>query len=117
MKKDNYKFLEIDSVEEIGNFEDEYVYDLEMEDESHTFMANDILVHNTDSIFVSFKPCMDHCDWKDKVFNKPYLESLQERFIVLSKRELNIENPNLVGKVISEGSTDEDIERFKRCFK
>ena len=29
---------------------DEYVYDLEVEDGSHTFFANDILVHN--SIYV-----------------------------------------------------------------
>jgi len=48
----NYKLVEIDEIEEIGSYEDEYVYDLEMEDESHTFIANDILVHNTDSIFV-----------------------------------------------------------------
>lgn len=46
------------SIECIGEFEDEYVYDLEMEDESHTFIANDILVHNTDSIFVSFHPAI-----------------------------------------------------------
>ena len=27
-------------------FEDEYVYDLEVEDNTHTFFANDILLHN-----------------------------------------------------------------------
>jgi hypothetical protein len=39
---------EIESVECIGEFEDEYVYDIEMsEDTEHTFFANDMLVHNS----------------------------------------------------------------------
>ena len=117
MKKENYKLLEIESVEEIGSFEDEYVYDLEMEDESHTFIANDILVHNTDSIFVSFKPCMDHCDWKNKVFNKEYLNSIDKPFIVLSRTKLDIDNPNLVGKIISNNNTEDDIEKFEELLK
>jgi len=117
MKKENYKLLKIESVEEIGSFEDEYVYDLEMEDESHTFIANDILVHNTDSIFVSFKPCMDHCDWKNKVFNKEYLNSIDKPFIVLSRTKLDIDNPNLVGKIISNNNTEDDIEKFEELLK
>jgi hypothetical protein len=117
MKKENYKLLEIESVEEIGSFEDEYVYDLEMEDESHTFIANDILVHNTDSIFVSFKPCMDHCDWKNKVFNKEYLNSIDKPFIVLSRTKLDIDNPNLVGKIISNNNTEDDIDKFEELLK
>jgi len=117
MKKENYKLLKIESVEEIGSFEDEYVYDLEMEDESHTFIANDILVHNTDSIFVSFKPCMDHCDWKNKVFNKEYLNSIDKPFIVLSRTKLDIDNPNLVGKIISNNNTEDDIDKFEELLK
>ena len=57
-----YKFEEIDSCEEIGIFEDEYVYDIEMDDDTHTFIANDILVHN--SCYVSFEEVLDKCDWK-----------------------------------------------------
>jgi len=37
-------------IEKIGKFNDEYVYDCEVEDQSHTFIANNILVHN--SIYV-----------------------------------------------------------------
>ena len=37
-------------IEKIEDFDDEYVYDLEVEDGSHTFFANNILVHN--SIYV-----------------------------------------------------------------
>jgi len=34
-------------IEKLENFNNEYVYDLEVEDGSHTFIANDILVHNS----------------------------------------------------------------------
>ena len=44
-------FENIESVECIGNFEDEYVYDIEIDD-THTFFGNDILLHN--SIYVEF---------------------------------------------------------------
>ena len=42
----------IQSVEKLDDFIDEYVYDIEMEDKSHTFIANNILVHN--SVYVCF---------------------------------------------------------------
>jgi len=57
-----FYFDEIESCEQIGNFEDEYVYDIEVNDNSHTFIANDILVHN--STYMTFQPILDSCDWK-----------------------------------------------------
>lgn len=91
------ELIELEEIEEIGNFEDEWVYDLEMEDESHTFIANDILVHNTDSIFVSFKPAIDHCDWKDQIFNKEYLNSIDKKTIIITKRtDLKYDNDNII---------------------
>lgn len=47
------KKYKIDSVEEIGEFDD-YVYDIEVDDDTHTFFANDILVHN--SIYFDCSP-------------------------------------------------------------
>jgi DNA polymerase elongation subunit (family B) len=45
-------------IECIGEFEDEYVYDIEMsEDTNHTFFANDILIHN--SVYLTFDKMMD----------------------------------------------------------
>lgn len=41
----------ITKIECLGNFEDEYVYDLSIDGEKSVFFANDILVKNTDSIF------------------------------------------------------------------
>jgi intein/homing endonuclease len=39
---------------QVGNFEDEYVYDIEMDDDTHTFYCNDILVHNSAYITLDF---------------------------------------------------------------
>ena len=47
----DYNIEDIEIIEQLEDFEDEYVYDLEV-DETHTFFANDILVHN--SIYVEF---------------------------------------------------------------
>lgn len=51
----------IDCIEET-TFENENVYDIEVIDDSHTFIANDILVHN--SLFVAYQPAMDSCNWQ-----------------------------------------------------
>ena len=48
---------EVLSVEEITY--DDYVYDIEVED-THVFFANNILVHNTDSVFVRFPAKMEY---------------------------------------------------------
>ena len=58
-----YEFDKVESCELIGNFDNEYVYDIEVDDETHTFIANDILVHN--SLFVSFDPIINKCAWKN----------------------------------------------------
>ena len=49
--KFNISIEEIESIEQLEDFNDEYVYDLEVED-SHMFFANDILAHN--SIYFEF---------------------------------------------------------------
>jgi hypothetical protein len=92
--REEYEILEIDSIEEVGEFEDEYVYDLEMEDESHTFIGNDILVHNTDSIFVGFEPAIKSCDWRNRVFNERWLNNCTYPYMILTENELDIEINN-----------------------
>ena len=47
MKEENYIFEEIESIEQLEDFNNEDVYDIEVDDETHTFIANDILVHNS----------------------------------------------------------------------
>jgi len=52
---------------------------------------------DTDSLFVSFKPAMDHCVWKNLIFNSDYLESINQKFIILCPCELKVNNVNCVG--------------------
>jgi DNA polymerase elongation subunit (family B) len=52
---------------------------------------------DTDSLFVSFKPAIDHCVWKNLVFNNDYLNSLDSKFIILTNDETKTSNPNCVG--------------------
>lgn len=47
-----YEIEDIESIECLGPCEDDYVYDIEVEDESHTFIADGILVHN--SVYTSY---------------------------------------------------------------
>ena len=92
---DNIEYIydDIESCEMIGEFVDEYVYDVEVDDETHTFIGNDILVHN--SLFVSFKPAMDHCAWKNLLF--PTIDSIDKKFIILSREIPKVNNTNCVG--------------------
>lgn len=84
----NYILEEIESVECIGEFKDEYVYDIEVEDDTHTFIANDILVHN--SCYVTFEEVLENSNWegteKDFIMTlyeariKDYLENVLSRY-------------------------------------
>jgi hypothetical protein len=52
---------------------------------------------DTDSLFVSFKPAIDHCDWNNLIFDRNYLSSLNEKFIILTSNEMSTSNSNCVG--------------------
>jgi hypothetical protein len=90
----------------IGEFEDEYVYDIEVDDNTHTFIGNNILVHN--SLYVSFSPVMKSCNFKGdeldfilhldrtvikKRFTK-YLDEYAERFGVKNLHDFELETIN-----------------------
>ena len=57
-KENNYKIESIAEIEQLDDFEDEYVYDVEVDD-CHNFFANDVLVHN--SIYVEFGRVVRYC--------------------------------------------------------
>lgn len=48
-----YILDDIEICECIGEFDNEYVYDVEVNDDTHTFIGNDILVHN--SLYISYE--------------------------------------------------------------
>lgn len=52
---------------------------------------------DTDSLFVSFKPAIDHCEWKNLIFNEEYLNSFDKKFIILSKELSKVNNSNCIG--------------------
>mgnify|MGYP000234711819 CR=1 FL=1 len=54
---------------------------------------------DTDSLFVSFKPAIDHCDWNNLVLSE--IDSIDKKFIVLSKAKVKHNNPNCVAVVHS----------------
>ena len=72
LEKNGFKLIPVSkcNIKHIGQFTDEYVYDLEIDDNSHMFCANNILVHN--SIYVRMEAVMQHLfgqkivDWNDK---------------------------------------------------
>jgi hypothetical protein len=91
MNSIEYILDDVESCDEIGLFEDEYVYDVEVDDDTHTFIANDILVHN--SLFVSFEPALQHCEWKNLEINK--IEEISVPFAFLEYRQqTKISNSN-----------------------
>lgn len=45
------KRTKVKSIKKLGNFDNEYVYDISIKDNDTVFFANDILVKNTDSIY------------------------------------------------------------------
>lgn len=94
MNNIEYEFDEIELCEIIGEFDDEYVYDIEVDDETHTFIANDILVHN--SLFVSFKPAIDHCDWQNILFDS--IDFIDKKFIILSGETVECSNDKCLGQ-------------------
>lgn len=96
-----YIFDDIEVCECIGTFEDEYVYDIEMEDDSHTFIANDILVHN--SLYISYDNFVKTIDGyenmspeeKGKIvveFNTKYLDAHNREIMNEHYKERNVKS-------------------------
>ncbi len=59
-----YKLEKIAFCEKISEGENDYVYDIEMNDDTHTFIANNILVHN--SAYVTLDPIIKQCNIKSE---------------------------------------------------
>jgi hypothetical protein len=131
----DFYFDEVESCECIGTFEDEYVYDVEVDDDTHTFIANDILVHN--SLYISYTPIMESVNYEGdglkfilhvdniiikKMFNKyldeyatPYkVKSLHDfELETISKSALFIEKKNYLNNIVWEdGVHHEDLSYF-----
>jgi len=130
-----YILDDVDFCENIGDFDDEYVYDIEIDDETHTFIGNDILIHN--SLYITFKPIMDSCyydgDELEFILNldKLYLRELFSKYLdeyannykvknvhdfeleTINKSGLHIEKKNYLNNTTWEdGIFFEDLSNF-----
>lgn len=108
----SYFFDEIETIEEYGMFEDEYVYDVEVDDPTHTFIANDILVHN--SLFLTYEPAINHSSWKNQTLTSTFTNSLTEDFCVLLLEDVDlqikIDNPHFKGVINLKDNNFEDLK-------
>ena len=92
----NFEFDEIESCEQIGEFENEFVYDIEMDDDSHTFISNNILVHN--SYYMSYKPIIESCGYEgDELefilhFDRVIMKNLHKEFLDIYAKKYGVEN-------------------------
>ena len=71
----NKGLCKIDKIEKLNNFNNEYVYDIEVDtdnDSEHNFFGNNILIHNTDSVAAD---TIIHTDKGDKTIEEFYNEN------------------------------------------
>lgn len=71
---------------------------------------------DTDSLFVSFKPAIDHCTWRNLIFTSEYLNSIDKKFIIISKELPKFNNPNCVGSVSNFENSKEMIESLEKLL-
>lgn len=125
----------LESCECIGQFEDEYVYDIEVDDKTHTFIGNDILVHN--SLYISYAPIIKSTNFEENelkfilhmnsVFTQPlfnkYLDEYAKNYGVknlhdfeletINKSALHIQKKHYINNVVYEdGVFFEDLSHF-----
>lgn len=99
----DYELEDIVSCECIGEFEDEYVYDIEMSDETHTFMCNDILVHN--SAYISLQPLIKTC--------KIPIEMETDFILAVNKFVLESYLDNAFEEYAKAFNCDKNLEKFE----
>jgi DNA polymerase elongation subunit (family B) len=64
---------------------------------------------DTDSLFVSFKPAIEHSTWRNLVINDE-LDWKENEFIILSKGEIKTDNPKCLGIV-------DNLDDFEKLLK
>lgn len=80
------------------HLDDELHYLLGIKDVTTIDKSEKVSIYaDTDSLFVSFKPAIDHCVWENLIFNSDYLQNFDKKFIVLSKEEIKVDNVNCIG--------------------
>lgn len=116
---------DIDVIEQLEDFNDEYVYDIEVDD-THTFFANDILAHN--SIYVEFGRICQQLDIPESecaqfVVNLwnygcgPYMQQKYEEYAKKYNCDVNIQNLELEKIADTTILTSKKHYAMAECFK
>ena len=116
---------DIDVIEQLEDFNDEYVYDIEVDD-THTFFANDILAHN--SIYVEFGRLTTFLNIpEDKcaqlvvdLWNYgcgPYMQQKYEEYAKKYNCDVNIQNLELEKIADTTILTSKKHYAMAECFK
>jgi hypothetical protein len=74
----NHLIETIESIEELGEFEDEYVYDIGIDPTHPYFFANDVLVHNS-AYFSAYPVMKDSPDFQDFEWTKEAVVELYDK--------------------------------------
>lgn len=69
---------------------------------------------DTDSLFVSFKPAIDHCEWKNLAFSS--INNIKEEFIILSKELPQFDNEKCIGVVTNFEDSDKMVEELEKLL-
>ena len=70
---------------------------------------------DTDSLFVSFEPAIQHCEWKNLPLNQ--INDFTKSFILLEKRqETKVSNPNCIGYFRSINDFKDFLKSNKRLY-
>lgn len=96
----DYIFEDIESCICVGEYNDEYVYDIEMDDDTHTFICNDVLVHN--SAYITVNPLLESCQIPEymgsrfihaiyKFSLKKYIEKCLDEYAIAYNCDKNVE--------------------------
>jgi len=86
-----YQDFSISSVKEIGDITEKYnnyVYDIEVDDDAHRFFANNILVHNTDSLLIKLNSYTKEDALKEGFLLEEIINSSCDEF---AKKTLGVE--------------------------
>jgi DNA polymerase elongation subunit (family B) len=70
---------------------------------------------DTDSLFVSFKPAMDHCDWKNIFFNN--LDKLSKKYVVIQGNDsVKTDNKNCIGIIEFDYTNQESLIQLSQLI-
>ena len=104
--------MKILDVKQIGTFDNEYVYDLEMSDKNNQhFYANDILVHNSN--YATFQELRSSCDWdKYEIYGTmDYVVSSDSEWVKIN--DVIYKDLNVVEQIIKENNTEFNNLKYK----